>query len=134
MTAVEHGWPSHGEVVAHDASCATIAEAWADVVRSKKPEEQYYVFRACSGIRTGAELREALDVPRKPGMARLCGLAKVVSFRFRPGSIPGSGRTTTGARLLAAPAVDSPAQLIVLVAAWAGERGVYAVADSAYTG
>ena len=67
-------------------------------------------------------------------MARLCGLAKVVSFRFRPGSIPGSGRTTTGARLLAAPATHPPAQMIVLVAAWAGVRAVYVVADSAYAG
>ncbi len=65
VTAVEGGWPSHGEVLAHDASRTTITDAWADAVRSKKPDDRYYMFPACDAIRTGAELREALAVLRE---------------------------------------------------------------------
>ncbi len=65
VTAVEGGWPSQGEVLAHDASRTAITNAWADVVRSKRPDDRYYVFPACDSIRTGAELREALAVLRE---------------------------------------------------------------------
>ncbi len=62
VTAVEGGWPSHGEVVAHSTSRETVTDAWADVVRAKKTTDHYHVFPARHRIETGAELREALRV------------------------------------------------------------------------
>ena len=75
------------------------------------------------------------------------GFALPIVFRLyvgskRGGQLDGPSRMTTGARLLAAQAAHPPAQrrptkrelareMIVLVAAWAGERAVYVVADSA---
>ena len=90
----------------------------------------------------------ALWVPLPMGGAR--GFALPLLFRLYVGSRRGGqfdapSRTTTGARRLAAQAAHPPAHrrptklelaraMIVLVAAWAGERAVYVVADSAYAG
>ena len=62
VTVFQGGWPSHGEVLAHTSSRPVILEAWRDAVRSRKPDAQYYVFRAREFIRSGTELREALEV------------------------------------------------------------------------
>ena len=90
----------------------------------------------------------ALWVPLPLGGAR--GFALPLLFRLyigskRGGQLDAPSRTTTRARLLAAQAAHPPAhrrltklelarEMIVLVAAWAGERAVYVVADSAYAG
>ena len=90
----------------------------------------------------------ALWVPLPMSGAR--GFALPLLFRLyigskRGGRLDAPSRTTTGARLLAAQAAHPPAhrrptklelarEMIVLVAAWAGERAVYVVADSAYAG
>lgn len=62
VAAFEGGWPSHGEVLAHSPSRPRILEAWRDAVGSRTSDELYYVFPARLDVRTGAEVREALEL------------------------------------------------------------------------
>lgn len=62
VAALEGGWPSHGEVLAHSPSRSATMAAWADAAPARTGPGQHYVFRACRSIQTGAELREAVDV------------------------------------------------------------------------
>jgi hypothetical protein len=90
----------------------------------------------------------ALWVPLPMGGARGFALPRLVRLDVgskRGGQLDAPSRATTGARLRAAQAAHPPAhrrptklelarERIVRVAAWADERAVYVVADSAYAG
>ena len=68
VTAFEDGWPSQGEVLAHSPSREAMCK-----LRSELPpvspgvKVTYYLFDAYRYIRTGAEMREALEEAWRTG-------------------------------------------------------------------
>jgi hypothetical protein len=64
----EDKWPSHGQVLAHDMSYRKVGKAWLEIIAASglgDPERPYYIFRAERLLRTGEELRRALEERRQ---------------------------------------------------------------------
>lgn len=65
VAARHGGWPSHGQVIAHNPSYDQFCDLREKVVpRPSEPGVIYYTFQAYRHIRTGAELREAMETLR----------------------------------------------------------------------
>lgn len=72
VTAVdEQQLPSRGEIVAHSPSHAAIWKKFTKLVPQSEPADSlYYLFSAAPRIRTGEELRQALEEAAERGVVR----------------------------------------------------------------